>query len=135
MEPLFPPPEGAVAILSYEYFTRRYGGNTAILGHAMLGSGGPGPQIVGVLAPGFTLFLTASSPDIWIANNRSYDAPNRGELMLEAIGAVRDGVTLEQAQAQVDSVVEGWWIPRFRVGLKPWHKTLTAEVRPALVAS
>jgi putative ABC transport system permease protein len=54
--------------------------------------------------------------------------------MLEAIGAVRDGTTLKQAQAQVDSVVAGWRIPRFRVGLKPWHKTLTAEVRPALVA-
>jgi putative ABC transport system permease protein len=62
MEPLFPPPEGAVAILSFEYFTRRYGENTAILGHEMLGAGGAGPKIVGVLAPGFTLFLTASSP-------------------------------------------------------------------------
>ena len=130
MEPLFPPADGAVAILSYEYFERRYGGNTAVLGHEMLG----GPKIVGVLAPGFKLLLPAGSPDIWIANNRGYDAPNRGELMLQAIGAVRDGTTLEQAQAQVDSVVAGWRIPRFRVGLKPWHKTLTAEVRPALVA-
>ncbi len=133
MEPLFPPPEGAVAILSFEYFTRRYGGNTAILGHEML-SYQHGPKIVGVLAPGFKLLLAADSPDIWIANDRGYDAPNRGELMLQVIGAMRDGGTLEQAQAQVDSVVSGWRIPRFRVGLKPWHKTLAAEVRPALVA-
>jgi putative ABC transport system permease protein len=130
MEPLFPPPEGSVAILSYEYFTRRYGGNTAVLGREMLG----GPKIVGVLAPGFKLLLPGGSPDIWIPNNRGYDAPNRGELMLEAIGAMRDGVTLEQAQAQVDSVVAGWRIPRFRVGLKLWHKALAAEVRPTLVA-
>ena len=134
MEPLFPPSEGAVAILSYEYFERRYGGNTAILGHEMLAAGGPGPKIVGVLAPGFKLLLPAGSPDIWVANNRGYDAPNRGELMLQGIGVVRDGVSLEQAQAQVDSVVAGWRIPRFRVGLKPWHKTLAAEVRPTLVA-
>ena len=134
MEPLFPPAEGAVAILSYEYFTRRYGGNTAVLGHEMLGAGGPGPKIVGVLAPGFKLLLPAGSPDIWIANNRGYDAPNRDEAMLQVVGAMRDGTTLEQAQAQVDSVVAGWRIPRFRVGLKLWHKTLAAEVRPALVA-
>jgi putative ABC transport system permease protein len=134
MEPLFPPPEGAVAILSFEYFQRRYGGNTAILGHEMLSSAGPGPRIVGVLAPGFELLLPGGSPDIWIPNNRGYDAPNRGEAMLEAIGAMRDGVTLEQAQAQVDRVAASWRIPRFRVGLKPWHKALAAEVRPALVA-
>jgi putative ABC transport system permease protein len=133
MEPLFPPPEGAVAILSFEYFERRYGGNAAILGHEML-SYQHGPKIVGVLAPGFRLLLPAGSPDIWIANNRGYDAPNRGEAMLQVVGAVRDGTTLEQAQAQVDSVVAGWRIPGFRVGLKPWHKTLVAEVRPALVA-
>src|ERR1019366_2726085 len=134
MEPLFPPSDGAVAILSYEYFTRRYGGNTAILGHATVGSGAPGPQMLGVFAPGFKLLLPAPSPDIWVVNNRGYDAPNRGELMLLAIGAMRAGVTLEQAQAQVDSVVAGWRLPRFRVVLKPWHKALAAEVRPALVA-
>jgi putative ABC transport system permease protein len=137
MEPLFPPPEGAVAILSYPYFQRRYGGNTAVLGHEMLSSGGHGPTIVGVLAPGFELFrpaTTGGSPDIWIANNRGYDAPNRDELMLQVVGAMRDGVALEQAQAHVDSVVSQWRIPRFRVGLKPWHKALAAEVRPALVA-
>ena len=134
MEPLFPPADGAVAILSYEYFERRYGGNTAVLGHEMLGAGEPAPKIVGVLAPGFKLLLPAGSPDIWIANNRGYDAPNRGEAMLQVVGAMRDGTTLEQAQAQVDRVVAGWRIPRFRVGLKPWHRTLAAEVRPALVA-
>ena len=85
-----------------------------------------GPKIVGVLAPGFKLLLPAGSADIWVVNNRGYDAPNLGELMLQAIGAARDGTTLAQAQAQVDSVVAGWRIPRFRVGLKPWHKTLTA---------
>ena len=130
MEPLYPPADGAVAILSNEYFERRYGGNTAVLGQEMLG----GPRIVGVLAPGFRLLLPAGSPDIWVVNHRGYDAPNRGELMLQAIGTMRDGATLEQTQAQVDSVVAGWRIPRFRVGLKPWQKTLAAEVRPALVA-
>ena len=45
-----------VAILSYEYFQRRYGGNQAVIGHTMQFSGRPGPLIAGVLArdSGFT---------------------------------------------------------------------------------
>ena len=54
-EVLIPP--GSAAILSYEYWQRRYAGSTAILGREMFGSGQPGPRIVGVLAPGFKLFF------------------------------------------------------------------------------
>jgi putative ABC transport system permease protein len=49
-----------IAILSHEYWQRRYGGNTAILGKGMLSGGSGGPQIVGVLAPGFELLLRPS---------------------------------------------------------------------------
>ena len=62
-----PPPNAAandaparlpgIAILSYEYFRRRYGGNTAVLGHNITIPGQPGPLIVGVLAPGFRLYF------------------------------------------------------------------------------
>jgi hypothetical protein len=45
------------AILSYEYWQRRYGGSTAILGHGMQDGGAGGPQIVGVLASRFELFF------------------------------------------------------------------------------
>ena len=50
-------PPGSAAILSYEYWQRRYGGSTAVLGKEMPGSGQRGPRIVGVLAPGFALFF------------------------------------------------------------------------------
>lgn len=109
-EPPFPPPEGRVAILSYEYFARRYGANPAILGSHMMGAHGPGPRIVGVAAPGFRLWLperftTEPSPDVWIANDRGYDSANRGALMLRAIGKRKEGAGLEQAQAQSGSSV------------------------------
>ena len=51
------PPLPTIAILSYEYWQRRYGGNTAILGKGMSSGGSGGPQIAGVLAPGFELLL------------------------------------------------------------------------------
>lgn len=45
----------SMAILSYEYFQRRYGGDQAVLNRSPSAAGGP--VIVGVLAPGFRLFF------------------------------------------------------------------------------
>jgi putative ABC transport system permease protein len=137
--PPFPPSEGSVAILSYEYFQRRYGGDANVIGRTLPGTGGTGPQIVGVLKPGFTLFVPASistqpSVDVWIANDRGYDEQNRGELMLHVIGRLNPTVTLDQAQSQVDRIAATWGPDRMLVHLDLWHKELVDEVRPALLA-
>jgi len=138
-EPIFPPPQGTVAILSYEYWQRRYGANPAVLSRAMLGSGHPGPRVVGVLAPGFKLllparFTTEPSPDVWIANNRGYDEAHRGDWMLRVVGRLKPGVARERAQAQVDRVAAEWRFPDLHVRLAPWHQTLVADVQPAILA-
>ena len=52
-----PPPLPQMAILSYEYWQRHFGGSTAIIGHEMPGGRQGGTQIVGVLAPGFELLF------------------------------------------------------------------------------
>src|SRR2546429_493048 len=57
-QPAAPPPRVLTfAILSYEYFQRRYGGNPAVLGQVMITNGQFTPQIVGVLAPQFHLYF------------------------------------------------------------------------------
>ncbi len=137
--PPFPPSEGSVAILSYNYFQRRYGADPNVIGRKLPGTGGSGPQIVGVLRPGFTLFVPASvstqpSVDIWIANDRGYDELNRGELMLQVIGRLKPTVTVDQAQSQVDRIAATWGPDRMQVHLDSWHKRLVDEVRPALLA-
>ena len=84
-----PPPRlPLVAILSYEYFQRRYGGNAAVLGHAMPGGARPGPVIVGVLGPRFGLYFPPdanqeAAPDIWIANRLGYDAAERNSFSIK----------------------------------------------------
>ena len=98
-----------MAILSYEYFERRYSGNPAILGHSMTFTGRPGPIVVGVMQPGFGLYFPPSAsqeaaPDLWIANRLSYDAANRKAFGLWPIGRLRDGVTLLRAQSAADVV-------------------------------
>src|SRR5580704_16708070 len=99
-------PPGSAAILSYEYWQRRYGGNSAVLGQEIVGAGQPGPRIVGVLAPGFRLYFPPSSrvdaaPDFWVANNIGYDAAHRNLLAVGAIGRLKSGFSLRQAQQRL----------------------------------
>lgn len=137
--PPFPPPDGSVAILSYDYFQRRYGADPKVIGRTLFGTSGTGPQIVGVLQPGFNVSLpagTSSQPavDVWIPNDRGYDQENRGGLMLRVIGRLKPNVTLEQAQSQIDRVAATWGADRIQVHFDSWHNMLVKDVRPALIA-
>ena len=132
------------AILSHEYWQRRYGGDRAIIGQRL--PSGPRPEIVGVLAPGMELLLPPQTnverrPDIWIANRLTYDNANRNTFGLRPIGRVREGATLERAQQEVEAVAAKiraeHAISRgsgFYARLEPMHGTLVGDVRPAILA-
>ncbi|HWY49813.1 MAG TPA: ABC transporter permease [Bryobacteraceae bacterium] len=156
-QPQPPPPPGGTppatsrlpdnAILSYEYWQRRYGGNPAVLGRPMLNNApGFNPQIVGVLAPGFELLFRPSAeverhPDIWIAARLRYDNKNRNTYFLRAVGRLKTGVTLRQAQEEVDLVSAEirknfplYRTARFQYRAEPMKQYMVAEVRPAILA-
>src|SRR5262245_8757083 len=132
------------AILSYEYWQRRYGGDRTVIGQRL--PGGPRPEIVGVLAPGMELLLPPQAnverrPDIWIANRLTYDNANRNTFGLRPIGRLREGATLERAQHEVEAVATKiraeHAISRgsgFYARLESMHGTLIGEVRPAILA-
>ena len=134
------------AILSYEYFRRRYGANQAIIGHTMTFTGRFGPVIAGVLAPGFHLYFPPSAdveaaPDIWIANRLDYDAANRKSFSIFPIGRLKDGASLANAQSAADQVaaqarkdfpISG--SSGYSIVLEPIRQHLVAEVRPAILA-
>src|SRR6266478_4596548 len=141
-----PPPLPAMAILSYEYFQRRYGLNPAILGHAMFTNGQFSPQVIGVLAPRFQLYFPPASneesaPEVWIANRLGYDAADRNGVSIRAVGRLKNDVSLEQAQAAADIVaadgrknflIEG--TAGYAIRLEPMRRHLVSEVRPAILA-
>jgi putative ABC transport system permease protein len=154
-QPQLPPVAGAppppprlpvIAILSYQYFQRRYGGNPAIIGHPIQVPGGSGPQVVGVLAPGFELLFPPDAdmertPDVWTAARLAYDAAQRNTVSLRVIGRLKQGVTLERAQAEADSfsaeAQRQFTIERtadWHVRLEPMQQHLVAQVRPAILA-
>jgi predicted permease len=134
-------PPGSSAILSYEYWQRRYGGSQTALGKHIAG----GPGIVGVLAPGFKLFFPAiavgkidASPDFFVANNIGYDAAHRNVITVGAIGRLRHGITLQRAQDRIDTlraqVRKNSFDPDAALRLVGIQNYLVGEVRPAILA-
>ena len=99
------------AILSNEYFQRRYGGDASVIGRpaSVAGAQGPTPIIIGVIAPHFQLYFPPETqvlpaPDIWIANRLGYNANSRNNVSIHAVGRLRPGVTPLQAQADSEKV-------------------------------
>lgn len=142
-----PPRLPQMAILSHEYFQRRYGGNAAILGRPLpTGPGRPSMVVVGVLAPGVRLYFPPEadeqpSPDIWIANRLAYDAANRTGFSIRPIARLRPGVSLQQAQAAADNVAaegrKNFPIDAsagYYIDLEPLRQHMVAEVRPTILA-
>jgi len=135
-----------MAILSHEYFEKRYGGNPAVLGHTMGNASGANPVIVGVLAPHFRLYfppedLIEDAPDVWVANRLDYDAAERNDFSITPVGRLRDGVTVKQAQDEADAVAaeSRRMNPMnasvgYHISLAPMQQHLVEEVRPAILA-
>lgn len=107
-----PPPEIVnAAILTHGFWQRRYGGDPDILGK-VLQLGGGKAEVVGVLAPGFELLFPPAVnvervPDLLTAMRVDFaDASplSRINVFLRVIGRLKEGVTLAQAQAQLDGI-------------------------------
>ena len=143
-----PPPPPTMAILSNEYFQQRFGGDRSVVGKPLPVSAafGPAPIIVGVLAPGFELLFPPQAnieqfPSVWLAARIPYDVANRNNVQWRVIGRLKPGVTLVQAQAEVESVAQkirdentiaktaGQFFQ-----LVPMKQHLVDEVRPAILA-
>jgi predicted permease len=155
-----PPPPGAQqqgappvrlpvhAILSYEYFKRRYGADPSVIGRSVsiAGPQAPTPIIVGVLKPHFQLYFppevqVLSAPDIWIANRLGYNADQRNNVSIRAVGRLRPGVTPQQAQAESEKVAasERAQFPilgtaDYHIRIEPMRQHMVAEARPAILA-
>ena len=135
-----------MAIISYEYFQRRFGSNPSVLGQS-LNKGKPfSPRIVGVLAPHFQIYFPPSadlepSPDIWIANRLGYDAAQRNGVSMRVIGRLQPGFTIGRAQAAADQVAadarKNFTIENtagYVIRVEPMRQHLVSEVRPTILA-
>ena len=140
-----PPPLPNIAILSYEFWQRRYGGDESIVGKSIEFGNGRA-EIVGVLAPRFELLFPPGTsvdprPDIVVANRVNYETGSRNNVFLRVVARLKPGVSFEQAQSELDRLSADLR-SRFPIKqtansnlrIEPMHTDLVADVKPQLVA-
>jgi putative ABC transport system permease protein len=100
-------PDGFAGVISYNYWTRRFGGNPDVIGKAMQ-VGSHSVTIVGVTPPGFHglypgVEINISVP-IMIVGAEELAA--RYSWWFEAVGRLKPGVPVEQARADLDAIFQ-----------------------------
>ncbi len=98
-----------VAVIGYEFWQRRFGGAPDVVGKQIRIEGHPF-TIIGVTRKWFSGLTTGEPPDITVPltampllQTGEFDLESRSILWLHPIGRLRDGVTIEQARAQLQS--------------------------------
>jgi predicted permease len=140
-----PPPLPNIAIISHEFWQRRYGGNSSIVGKSIEFGNGRA-EIVGVLAPNFELLFPPGTgvdprPDILIASRVNYETGSRNNVSLRVVAKLKPGVSFEQAQSELDRLSADLRsrfpikeTSNMNIRIEPMHEDLVADVRPQLVA-
>jgi putative ABC transport system permease protein len=133
-----------VVMLSHGFWLRRYGGDSSIVGRTV-GLGGGRATVVGVLAPNAELLLPPGLnvervPDVWWCMRLNYVSGSRINVQHRVIARLKPGVTLAQAQAQVDAFdvdLRRRFPLKESVGLyhrvEPLNRDLVADVQQGLV--
>jgi predicted permease len=90
-----------VAVISYEYWRRRFGLDPQVVGRRVTVNN-TALTIVGVAPPGFFGFEVGSRPEIW--------SPSKGDKRrwwgFRVIGRLRPGVGMAQAQAEMETIFQ-----------------------------
>jgi putative ABC transport system permease protein len=134
-----------IAILSWGLWQRRFGGDVGVLGRTIEVGGAPA-SIVGVMPREFQLLAPpaaglATDVDIWLAMRLDFAAMPRGNAFLRVIGRLSPGITVAQAQEEMDRIAvgirqayAGWETSGYRINVTSMHQDLTAHVRPMVLA-
>lgn len=102
------PGKGNVVVLSYGFWQRSFGGNRSLAGRRIT-IDGQSCVIVGVMPESFQFpygvpgDIALSGIDLWVPM-RNPDVQNRGSRNYWAIARLKRGVTVKQAQANMDAI-------------------------------
>jgi putative ABC transport system permease protein len=132
-----------VAILSHGLWQRRFGGDRSVIGKTLT-LNGQSLTIIGVMPADFRLYVKEATfinkpAEIWLPYVISPSTATRRGRYLSAIARLKPGVTLEQAQAEMNAIAArleqqypdsntGWGI-----NLVPLHTQMTGAIRTALL--
>ena len=132
-----------VAVLTYGFWQKHFGGDRGVVGKTFALDGVP-MTVVGVMPEGFDFFVKENSnikknPEFWLPIAFTQNSRVRGGRSLSAIGALKPGVTIEQARAEMNALGarleqqypdfnKGWG-----VNLVPLHTQFSGDLKPALM--
>jgi putative ABC transport system permease protein len=126
----------AVVILSHGIWQRRFGADPNMIGKTLTMSGGP-VTVVGIMPSGLRF---PEETEVWRPLVIRPEDDRRDNRFLLAMGRLKAGVTLEQAQSQIDTINNrlaqnyadtnmGWGVK-----LAGLQAALVGDTRPALLA-
>jgi putative ABC transport system permease protein len=133
------PGSAPVAVISYGLWQRRFGSDRKLIGQQVM-LDGKSTTIVGVMPQGFKFPLDSENPEIWSPLDPTTELnQTRGARYLNVVARLKGGVTLQQAQADMESVshrLEEQY-PANNTGrgirLVSLYEDTVGEVRPALL--
>jgi putative ABC transport system permease protein len=125
----------AVAVLNWESWQSRFGGDRTIVGRPLT-INGVATTVVGVLPPGFQ--PPYGTADIWLPIG-TYRSLDRGSTSMMVLGRLGRGVTVAAAERELDGIASqlAREYPETNAGIGvavvPLREQLVGNVRPALV--
>ncbi len=137
-------PPGKV-VLSYGLWQRRFGGDSSVLGRTIQMDGW-GSQVVGVLPQDFRIFLPADAAmptniDAWGVLPSNIGDFARDGAWLTVVARLKDGVTLPQAQADMDRLAarlrethQFHATQKTQIVVEGMQRAVVEHARPALLA-
>jgi putative ABC transport system permease protein len=123
-------------LLSHGLWVRQFGGDNSVLGTPVTVNG-EAVVIIGVMPPGFELLGQQADA---LTPFRFAPVTGTGGRSLVAIGRMKPGVTRDQAQAELESVMNGLREERpdfntgWTVNAVPLREQLIGDIKPALLA-
>jgi predicted permease len=138
---------GKVALISYALWQRRFAGSPGAIG-ALLPGQQASFEIIGVMPQGLsypvdTYVLGVREPiDVWVPYVFSSDERVRGNRFgynLHVLGRLRDGVSIERAQARMSQITAGLaaetprWYKDRAARVEPLHEFVTRGVRTWMI--
>jgi putative ABC transport system permease protein len=109
-------PGNHVVILAHDLWQRRFGGDRGIIGRTVT-LNGEQFQVIGVMPPRFNFPIGSNPPELWIPMSKLRERPKDGSTpMTESrdtsfffcIARLKPNVSIQQAQANIDTITANW---------------------------
>jgi predicted permease len=123
-----------VVVLHHALWQQRFGGDPNIIGQQLTFDAQPF-TVIGVMPAGFEFPILPTGTRLWA--NASLDpndpSTSRGNNFLSVVARLKAGVTIEQAQANLQAVIQPQYSTSLQVDLMPMREQLVGDTRTPLL--